>query len=101
MEPKKSYRKIRCVSIKGDHIRYIPEHCVDELCKMYKLVKQDIGEVNEQVKTSETTCNTEVLWVQPTFVEAKAEYETLTGKKAGNKKLETILKEIEEVKNKQ
>jgi hypothetical protein len=106
MEPVKSFRKVRCVSIKGDQVRFIPEHLADEICLTYKMVKQDSGEVEQML--SNVIANQKPLDVLGdivpdinNIVAAKAKYEELTGKKAGNKKLETILKEIEEVTNKQ
>jgi hypothetical protein len=107
MEPVKSYRKVRCVSIKGDQVRFVPEHLVEEICKTYKMVKQDSGPKVDWVETEQKTEFKDIIIEHPienkvwTLEEAKAEYEKLIGKKAGNKKLENILKEIEEVKNKQ
>jgi hypothetical protein len=49
------------------------------------------GETNEEVATD---------IIPPTLEELKEEYELLTGKKAGNKKAETIANEIQEIKEK-
>jgi hypothetical protein len=75
---------------------------VDELCKSYKLEKQDMGEAEQMI--SQVLANQKPLEglgdIVPDIhklVAAKAKYEELTGKKAGNMKLENILIKIEEL----
>jgi hypothetical protein len=102
MEQKKSFRKVRCVSIKDDTVRFIPEHLVEEVCKTYKLEKQDLGtpkDTAEWEEAEEKTSFEDIVIKNPVldYEKAKEEYERLSGKKAGNKKLETLLKEIEEL----
>lgn len=74
----KSFKKIRCVHAKKNTIHFIPEHMITEAyLKQNQFVVQ---EFEEKTKT------------------LKEQYEEITGKKAGNKKDETLLKEIEEFK---
>lgn len=80
MERKKSFRKVRCVNPKTNAIKYIPEHLVEELCLTYGLIEQDLEEKSGNPYDAKTV---------------REQYEELTGKKAGNRKDETLLKEIE------
>lgn len=100
MEQKKSFRKVRCVNPKTNAIKYIPEHLVDELCLTYGLVEQDLPEKEEKLVIPVVVNGKEArpIVIEDTTNEAKTlreQYEELTGKKAGNRKDETLLKELE------
>jgi monomeric isocitrate dehydrogenase len=80
-------QRVRIINKKGE-IKYVAEHIASnaKLLKSYGYVKQDLKDKKDEPKNDEET-------------EVRAKYEKLFGKKAGNKKLETLLKEIEEKEN--
>jgi hypothetical protein len=108
-----SEKLIRILNTKtGEHI-YRPAVVANDakLLKRYGFIVQDFKEekkvdldsgllkamqIVEHAITSNETFDLEVK--EQTLEELKAEYETLTGKKAGNKKAETIQAEILELK---
>lgn len=77
---------IRIVNTKTDEVKFVEKHIANnsKLLRSYGYIKQDLGEA--EIKDPELDVE-----------KLKAKYEELTGKKAGNKKPETIAKEIEEL----
>lgn len=57
---KKSYKKIRCIDPKKNRVVWIPEHAVEDNCRSYGLIRQDIAkedviqnEIREDLEFSE------------------------------------------------
>lgn len=111
---------VRIIHIKTGEIKYVAPQIAnnEKLLKSYGYIKQDLGadinpliaeKIKEEGPVKIYNTNIEVVAkyedLDSEFVgdrlsesDARIEYEKIFGKKAGNKKLENILKEIQESK---
>jgi hypothetical protein len=102
--------RVRIINDKGQ-IKYVAKHIAEneKLLKQYGFTKQDLNEGREEAKAKweypEVEPELQNIFVRPSKIEiehqlteeqAREKYFEIFGKKAGNKKLENILKEIEE-----
>ena len=103
--------KVRIVNTKTGDVKYVTPQIAnnEKMLKSYEWIVQDFKEKRQEKETPVTPF--ELLVTEPnkfepeaiedkSLEELKAEYKELTGRMAGNKKAETIAKEIQEIKEK-